>query len=205
MKTRTKALLLALCAVLLVVTTVFTTLAYMTSITNEVTNTFTVGNVSITLDEAKVKTDGNYETNATNRTDKNTYHLIPNTTYIKDPTVHVLSGSENAYLFARVTVGADIAAILDNFALNATWQKVDGYKDLYVYIGDNAGADEAVVGDYVLFNNIKIAASATNKQLEDAADDNITVKAYAVQAAGVDPTASDVISDAATKLGATAG
>ena len=56
MKTRSKALVLTLCAVLLVVATVMGTMAYLTS-TDTVTNTFTVGKVAITLDEAKVNTD----------------------------------------------------------------------------------------------------------------------------------------------------
>ena len=59
MKTKTKALALALCAVLLVVSTVFVTMAYLTSKTDVVTNTFTVGKVTITLDEAKVDEYGN--------------------------------------------------------------------------------------------------------------------------------------------------
>lgn len=62
MKTRSKALLLSLCAVLLVAASVFGTMAYLTS-NDSVVNTFTVGSVSITLDEADVKTDGTYETN----------------------------------------------------------------------------------------------------------------------------------------------
>lgn len=44
MKTRSKALLLTLCAVLLVAASVLGTMAYLTS-TDEVTNTFTVGQV----------------------------------------------------------------------------------------------------------------------------------------------------------------
>ena len=57
MKTTKKALLLTLCAVLLVAASVLGTMAYLTS-TDEVQNTFTVGQVSIKLDEAKANTDG---------------------------------------------------------------------------------------------------------------------------------------------------
>lgn len=48
MRTKTKALVLALCAVLLVVTTVFVTMAFLTS-EDSVQNTFTVGKVTIIL------------------------------------------------------------------------------------------------------------------------------------------------------------
>ena len=57
MKKTKKVLILGLCAVLLVAASVLGTMAYLTD-TKSVTNTFTVGNVAITLDEAKVKTDG---------------------------------------------------------------------------------------------------------------------------------------------------
>ena len=54
---KSKAILMALCAVLLVAASVMGTLAYLTS-TDTVTNTFTVGNVQIKLDEAKVNEEG---------------------------------------------------------------------------------------------------------------------------------------------------
>ena len=87
MKTKSKVLLLSLCAVLLVAATVMGTVAYLTS-QAEVTNTFTVGDVQIKLDEAVVDKNGNP---AGGRTDQgNDYHLIPGQTYTKDPTVTVL-------------------------------------------------------------------------------------------------------------------
>ena len=58
MKTKSNALLMTLCAVLLVAASVLGTMAYLTS-TDEVENTFTVGNVKITLDESKVDQNGN--------------------------------------------------------------------------------------------------------------------------------------------------
>ena len=97
MRTKTKALALALCAVLLVVTTVFVTMAFLTS-KDSVKNTFTVGKVTITLDEADVKNDGTYESNKEARVDTNEYKLIPGHTYIKDPTIHVADDSEECWL-----------------------------------------------------------------------------------------------------------
>lgn len=57
-KTKTKALLMSLCAVLLVAASVLGTMAYLTD-SKDVKNTFTVGNVAIKLDEAKVDDMGN--------------------------------------------------------------------------------------------------------------------------------------------------
>ena len=96
MKTKSKALLLTLCAVLLVAASVLGTMAYLTS-TDTVTNTFTVGKVEIKLDETDV-------TNPTGpRVQANSYKLMPGTTYTKDPTVTVLKGSEDSYVRMKVT------------------------------------------------------------------------------------------------------
>ena len=108
MKTTKKALLLAFCAVLLVVSTVFATLAYLTSTTQVVKNTFTVGKVEITLDEADVDEYGEYGENVNARTTSgNEYKLIPGHTYIKDPTVYVDSTSEKCYVFVEVVNNID--------------------------------------------------------------------------------------------------
>lgn len=96
MKTKSKALLLTLCAVLLIAASVLGTMAYLTS-TDTVTNTFTVGKVEIKLDETDV-------TNPTgSRVQANSYKLMPGTTYTKDPTVTVLKGSEDSYVRMKVT------------------------------------------------------------------------------------------------------
>ena len=96
MKTKSKALLLTLCAVLLIAASVLGTMAYLTS-SAEVKNTFTVGKVEIKLDETDV-------TNPTgSRVQANSYKLMPGTTYTKDPTVTVLKGSEDSYVRMKVT------------------------------------------------------------------------------------------------------
>lgn len=101
MKTRRNALLLTFCAVLLVVASVMGTIAYLTS-TDAVKNTFTVGNVSIKLDEAKVTEDGKPVEGA-DRVHENDYKLLPGLTYTKDPTVTVENGSEESYVRMKVT------------------------------------------------------------------------------------------------------
>lgn len=111
MKTRSKALLLTLCAVLLVAASVLGTMAYLTS-TDEVKNTFTVGKVKINLDEAKVGLDGTPVEPAA-RVKSNEYKLMPGHTYTKDPTVTVEKGSESSYVRMKVTFNnaADIIAL----------------------------------------------------------------------------------------------
>lgn len=100
-KTKTKALLMSLCAVVLVVASVLGTMAYLTD-TKEVKNTFTVGNVSIDLDEAKVNPDGTVVEGA-DRVKANDYKLLPGHEYTKDPTVTVLKPSVESYVRMKVT------------------------------------------------------------------------------------------------------
>lgn len=101
MKTKSKALLLTLCAVLLIAASVLGTMAYLTS-SAEVKNTFTVGKVEIKLDEAKVTADG-IPVEGAARVTENSYKLMPGTTYTKDPTVTVKAGSEESYVRMKVT------------------------------------------------------------------------------------------------------
>ena len=105
MKTKSKALLLTLCAVLLVAASVLGTMAYLTS-SAEVKNTFTIGKVEIKLDETDV-------TNPTGpRVTANSYKLMPGTTYTKDPTVTVKAGSEESYVRMKVTFN-NAAALME--------------------------------------------------------------------------------------------
>lgn len=108
MKTKSKAPLMTLCAVLLVAASVLGTMAYLTS-TDEVENTFTVGNVKITLDEAKVNADGTLSGNE--RVKGNEYKLMPGHTYLKDPTVTVKAPSVDSYVRMKVTFN-NAAAII---------------------------------------------------------------------------------------------
>ena len=105
-KTKTKALLMSLCAVLLVAASVLGTMAYLTD-SKDVKNTFTVGNVAIKLDEAKVDEMGNLVENQdgtlADRVTRNEYKLLPNHTYVKDPTVTVLAPSVDSYVRMKVT------------------------------------------------------------------------------------------------------
>lgn len=100
-----KRIILALAAVVGVVaisvTSVLATVAYLTS-SAAVSNVFTIGNAVITMTESKVNSDGTLFDEGNTRVDTNTYHLVPNKTYVKDPTIFVQQGSEDLYLFVIV-------------------------------------------------------------------------------------------------------
>ena len=195
MKTRTKALLMSLCAIVLSVATAYGTYAYFTS-SDSATNTFTVGSVGITLDEAKVDADGKVITGA-NRVQTNEYHLIPGHSYIKDPTVHVADNSESAWLFVEVNNGiADIEAatakgtIADQIKDNG-WSLLPGKTNIY-YCQYTKGGEK----NFVVFEEFKIDGDKTvnvpdgenvpNGKFDIAAyeDATVTITAYAIQLPG---------------------
>lgn len=183
MKKKTKALMLVLCAVLLVTASVLGTMAYLTS-TDKVVNTFTVGKVAITLDEAKVDPDGTAVTPA-ERVKGNAYHLLPGHTYTKDPTVHVQANSEDSFIFVKVENGiASYEAgttIAEQIAANG-WQPLTGVANVYY----KDYTKRAEITDLPVFGNFTIAdhANATDGWNNFSAETNVTVTAYAVQTSG---------------------
>ena len=183
MKTRSKTLLLALCAVLLVVGSVMGTMAYLTS-QDAVTNTFTVGSVAITLDETDVNTAGVKD--GETRVDANTYKLMPGHSYTKDPIVHVDEDSEDSWLFVKVE--NEIAAIEDatTIADQMTakgWTPVADTTNIYAYKEVvNAGDDITV------FETFKIKGDVIN--LSSYEGKTVKVTAYAVQADGFETAAA---------------
>ena len=201
MKKTSKALLLMLCAVLLVAASVLGTMAYLTS-TDKVVNTFTVGKVQIKLDEAKANPDGTLVQGA-DRVKANSYKLLPGHTYAKDPMVTVLKGSESAYVKMTVTFskaaqldaifdpnGADMISIFKGYD-SANWTYKGNTEDTtantrtyeFWYKGTVA-APEADVPLDALFDSITVPGSITNAQLATIEGMTITVNAYAIQADG---------------------
>lgn len=203
MKTRSKALILTLCAVLLVAASMLGTMAYLTS-TDEVENTFTVGQVKIKLDEAKANTDGSLVAGAA-RVKANSYKLLPGHTYNKDPMVTVLNGSEASYVKMTVTFskaneldaifapnGADLINIFNGYD-SANWIYKGNTKDAAAdtrtyefWYKEAVGAPTADVALDALFDSITVPGTITNEQLATIEGMTITVNAYAIQADGFD-------------------
>lgn len=196
-KTKTKALLMSLCAVLLVAASVLGTMAYLTD-SKDVKNTFTVGNVSIDLDEAKVNTDGTVVTGA-DRVKTNSYKLLPGHTYTKDPIIHVDANSEDCYLFVKVD--NQIAAIEadENTTVAAQmaakgWKAVEGKDGIYVYVGTTAAPVAVKANDNVtVFEQLVIAGTVNGDTLKAYENKTITVTAYAVQKDGFEGKTADQI------------
>lgn len=181
MKTKSKALLLTLCAVLLVAASVLGTMAYLTS-SAEVKNTFTVGKVEIKLDEAKVNADG-IPVEGADRVTANSYKLMPGTTYTKDPTVTVLNGSEASYVRMKVTFN-NAAALMemlpsaDNLE-DFSPEEIALIKKIapILYLTNYTAVDAGWLPEYAMFGMEKTLADP-NYFVYDAANDTVTYIFY---------------------------
>lgn len=217
MKTKNKALLLTLCAVLLVTASVFGTMAYLTD-QEAVVNTFSIGSISLDMDEADVKPDGTADTdnedndqlNERDRVKENTYHLLPGHEYTKDPTIYITANSEDAWVFVKVE--NDIAAYestADNYTSieeqiqNNGWTVLDAtnYPGVYYRSHTKAGTETT----YKVFQGFTIDANANNVDgwaNINTTDTLVNVTGYAVQTDGFEDNpagAWDVVMDAATQ------
>ena len=196
-----KLLIMSVAMVLVCAFAVGMTIAYLTS-TDEVVNTFTVGNVRIKLDEAKVNLDGTPVQDA-DRVKANRYKLIPGHTYTKDPTVTVLSGSESSYIKMTVTfsksreldaifapTGADLTSIFKgydstNWICKGNTEDASANTRTYEFWYKEAvAAPDADVALDALFDSITVPGNINNNQLATIEGMTITVNAYAIQADG---------------------
>lgn len=192
MKTRNKALLVSLCAVLLIAASVLGTMAYLTS-SDSVVNTFTVGKVKIELDEKDVDDS----TPDAERDKANAYNLMPGHEYEKDPTVHVDADSESSWLFVKVENGiaayeaATGTAMADNGTYKTIadqittngWNALDGVSGVYYKEYTKGQTDR----DLVVFSEFMISGTANTVNGWDsisADTTKINVTAYAVQKDG---------------------
>lgn len=194
MKNR-KSMLVLICVALLIVSIVVGTLAYFTD-SEQATNTFTVGQVHIDLNETDV--DGDKDTKA------NDYHLLPGHTYVKDPTVTILKGSDDAYVRMLVEP-SDMDALEDAFPNNkgedgtfllqnlvsgwnpAIWEFAGYENGVYEfrYHKTVAAPEENVVLE-PLFEEVVIPGEIDNDNLAALEGIEINVVAHAIQAAGFD-------------------
>ena len=175
MKKLSKILILVVSAALLVTASVLGTLAYLTNTTEKVTNTFTIGNVKISLDETDVDLNGVKEGDT--RVTGNEYKLIPSREYIKDPIIHVEEGSEACWVFIALKNGLGDAA---TFSFNGDmWDEIGETEAGVIYAYKTTlSAGESTKA---LFETFTFDGSANPADYEDATIDLI---GYAVQAEG---------------------
>lgn len=174
-----KMMALCLCVALVAVAAVGATMAYFTD-TKDVTNTFAVGNVKITLDETKVHEDGTAVAGAARTEEGNAYKLFPGHTYTKDPMVTVQANSEESYVRMLVEVknidqlkaAFPQATYPDYYAANGVFllQKLVGEWDNAIWTSTNTCTEKivegATYGTYEFRYKSTVVKADTNTALE---------------------------------------
>lgn len=186
-----KTLAMILAVVMLMTACVAGTLAWLQDSTETLTNTFTVGNVTITLKESPLNDDGTYGEPAEGT--QNEYQLIPGKTYTKDPTVAVAADSENCYLFVKFEENGNADTYIDYTSTLTTangWTQGDGTNiPANVWYRTVLKADTTKSWELLADNKITINASAvTNETMEAANTAALVYTAYAIQQANGETT-----------------
>lgn len=206
-----KYLIIIFCAVLISIFSIATTVAFLSDQESKV-NVFTIGKVSITLDETEVDELGNKLSDK--RVIENKYHLMPGYTYLKDPTVTVKEGSNDSYIRILITINKvlELKSIYgEDFTPNSIYSN---WGENWQYIGKKENADSSITYEYrykkvvnslngdnklePLFQNFTIPGKTTIGELENLEDLEVKIIGQAIQASGF-KTANDAWSSFASQ------
>jgi len=199
-----KALLLATSLMFILSAAIYGTMAWLADESEPVINTFTYGDINITLEETDTNTDGD------NNPNTNEYHMMPGENITKDPLVTVKANSENTWLFVKLEKSGgctvtnpdnsttaygfddfiEYTVILDDPATPAVegWTALDGVDGVYYRAVDKADTDTSFG---VIANDTVTVKATVTKEMLNALDaggtsnyPKLTITAYAVQRAG---------------------
>ena len=193
-----KIVFVAACISAAAAVSVGTTLAWLTSQSDTLVNTFTVGKITMKLDEANVSDNAVIS----GRTESgNTYRIQDSAVLPKDPTVTIHSESEDCYVFMSSVPTDAVDGIVSMNIDTEHWLEAD--ENLYVYTQD--GETPSIVTysteDTVLpalFTQISFADDCHLSEA-DMSNANITVKALAYQSTS-DKTYDAALTEAKAKL-----
>jgi len=164
-----KTLITILATVLVCCCVAGTTYAWLVAKTDPIVNTFTYGNIKITLKES----------------DNLDLKMVPGALIEKDPEVTVVSGSEDCWLFIKIDKGNNFDYFM-TFEIADGWTHLDGVDGVYYRQVTSASEDQlfGVIKD----DTVTVKSTVTTEDLNalDHADKmpTLTLTAYAVQLEG---------------------
>lgn len=173
-----KKLIFSLLALIFVAAVgVGTTVAFITHIAGPIDNTFIIGEIDMTLREtAGAK-----------------YQLIPGNTYKKDPTVTVKSGSQDCFVFIKITKQNDTDRYI-SYMISDGWHPLTNYDGVYYRTVENITED--AVFPVLKDNLITVKDTVTKEEIQNiTSSPKLIFTAYAIQSSGIDDakTAYDAI------------
>lgn len=170
----TRAFVALLALVLVIGCAAGGTVAWLVATTGSVTNTFTYGDINITLTE----------------TTGEDYKIIPGKDIEKDPKVTVTGGSEACWLFVKVEKTGTFVANKVTYAIADGWTALPGVDG--VYYRQVGSVTENTAFSVLEGDKITVKDTLTKGDIKDIAATNPTLKitAYAVQKDGIDDVAT---------------
>lgn len=153
------------------------TLAWLITETDPVVNTFTVGNINITLTE-----EGATE-------NAQSFKMVPGTTIEKKPIVTVVEGSESCWLFVKVE--AENATGFINYTIADGWVSVD----TNVYGRKVEANADTKTFSILKDDQVNVPDTVTKAMMEaltDATAPKLTFTAYAIQSDNLKKDNADV-------------
>ena len=156
------------------------TLAWLMDKTQTITNTFTVGDINIELDETgatDIDNDGDEE---------NSYEITPGGSVEKDPWVTVKAGSKACWLFVKLDKSANFDTYL-SYTVDTSegaWTALEGESGVYYRMVSASAADQKF---YVIKDNKVSVKNVSMDALINGTESlpTLSVTAYAVQQANI--------------------
>lgn len=190
---RRRTLAAAALAALVVAAVVGGTYAWLTAQSKPVVNTFTYGDVNLTLTETDTQLDGDEDDTT------NTYQMLPGQDIIKDPVVTVKANSVDSWVFVKLEKSQNFDNFLE-YTMADGWTQLtdeDGHEVAGVYYREVSTSDEDQTLTVIKDNTVSVKGTVTKADLNalDTDPDNptyptLTVTAYAVQKSGFDTAAA---------------
>lgn len=188
-----KGLILVLAIVMALCIGIGGTLAYLFVATDPVVNTFSYGDINITLWENDYVLESNTLDTTETVTSESDYKMVPGNTMPKNPTVTVKANSEACYLFVEVAETNGFADFM-SYTVASGWTALSGVDG--VYYREVAATTDDTDYEVLADNQVTVNTEVTKAQLNALTPETLpklTFTAYAVQSANV--------ADAATAWG----
>ena len=178
-----KILTLVMAVVLALGAVVGGTVAWLITNTAPVVNTFTYGDINITLEETDTEKDGDGSPFT------NDYSMVPGQKIDKDPKLTVLAGSEDCWLFVKVEKSANFDDFM-TYEIAEGWTALPGHDGVFYREVDTSKDDQlfTVLKDNMVTVKDTVTKDDMNKLDEDPENVNyptLTFTGYAVQKAGI--------------------
>ncbi len=172
-----KIIILVVGIVAILCCTLSGTIAWLTSTTDPVVNTFTYGDINIEISETDTN-DGDNDINT------NIYEMVPGNEITKDPIITVSANSEDCYLFIQLDKSTNFDQFL-TYTLEENWISLDGYEN--VYYQEVSKDTNKQTFNVLKDNKVIVKEEVTKRMLNELDKDGVdnyptlSVTAYAVQ------------------------